>query len=105
MIERLLEIAKQNPEGFTVYTSTLQHVKKGWVVALKETQNCFGEDGLKKALEFAKVTGTIGGWKEKKLFYFDAVQLYDNEEDATKAGIENEQIAIFNIETSKLKFL
>lgn len=103
MIERLLEIAKENPDGFTVYTSTLQHVKRGWVVALKETQNCFGEDGLKKVLTYD--TGYVGGWKEKKLFYFDAVQIYHNEEEATKAGIENEQIAIFNIETSRLKFL
>lgn len=103
MIDKIMQIAKENPLGFTVYTSNLEHVKSGWVVALKETQNSFGVDGLAKVL--AMKTDCIGGWKEKDLFYFDAVLLFDNEEEATRKGIENEQIAIFNIEQSRLKFL
>lgn len=103
MIEQIIQIAKENPDGFTIYTETLEHVKKGWVVAIKETQNSFGAQGLEKVLTFK--TGTVGGWKEKSLYYFDAVVLFDNEEEATKFGLENEQIAIFNIEQSRLKFL
>lgn len=105
MISKLIEIAKQNPDGFTVYTSTLEHVKKGWVIALKETQNSFGVEGLKRVLEVAKTTGTLGGWKEGDLFYWDAVILVETEEEATRLGIENEQIAVFNIEQARLKFL
>lgn len=105
IIERLKEIAEDYPNGFTAYTLTLQPVKRGWVVANRETQNCFGDEGLKKALTVAYRTGTIGGWLENERWYWDAVVIYDNEDEATKAGIENEQIAIYNIETNYLKFL
>lgn len=104
--EKLKKIADENPRGFTVWTTDLSPVKKGWVVAMKETQNSFGDAGLKKALEVAEKTSkVIGGWKEKQQFYWDAVLLYQNEQEATIAGIENQQIAIYNIETNYLKFL
>jgi hypothetical protein len=106
LIERLKEIADEYPSGFTVYTTDLMPVKKGWIVAIKETQNCFGDEGLMKALEVAQRTSqVVGGWKDKELFYWDAVLVFKDEEQATKAGIENEQIAIYNIETNYLKFL
>ena len=104
--EQLKKIADENPNGFTVWTTDLAPVKSGWVVAMKETQDSFGDAGLKRALEVAEKTSkVIGGWKEKKQFYWDAVLLYDNETEATKAGIENEQIAIYNIENNFLKYL
>ena len=106
IIERLKQIAEENPNGFTVYTTNLKPVKSGWVVANKETQNCFGDEGLQKALTIAQSSSqTLGGWKEKQLFYWDAVMLYDNEEEATKAGIEHQQLAIYQIENNYLKFL
>jgi hypothetical protein len=105
-IERLKQIASEYPNGFTVYTTNLEPVKSGWVVALKETQNSFGDEGLIKALEVAQRTSkVVGGWKEKDLFYWDAVLIFNNEDEATKAGIENEQIAIYQIENNYLKFL
>lgn len=106
LIDKLKQIASESPNGFTVYTFNLQPVTKGWIVAMKETQNCFGDAGLKKALEVAiKTSNVIGGWKEGKKWYWDASLVYDNEDEATKAGIENEQIAIYHIETSYLKYL
>lgn len=76
------------------------------MVARKETQNSFGEDGLRKVLEVAlRTSKTVGGWKDEKLFYWDAVMVFENEDEATKAGIENEQLAIYQIETNKLKWL
>lgn len=102
----LKQLASENPNGFTVYTTDLTPVKQGWCVAQKETQNCFGDEGLRKALEVAiKTSQVIGGWKEGKKFYWDAILIFDSEADATKAGIENEQIAIYNIETNYLKYL
>ena len=106
MIERLKQLAVENPNGFTVYTTTLEPVKKGWCVAMLETQNCFGDEGLRKALEVAINTSqVIGGWKEGTRFYWDAILLFEEEEKATKAGIENQQIAIYQIETNYLKFI
>ncbi len=105
-INRLKQIAADNPNGFTVWTTDLTPVKKGWVVAMKETQNCFGDAGLQKALEVAEQTSkVIGGWKNEDEFYWDAVLLFATETDATMAGKENEQIAIYNIETNYLKFI
>jgi hypothetical protein len=105
-IRALKKLAEQNPNGFTVYTTDLTPVKKGWSVAMKETQNLFGDAGLQKALEVAKNTSqVIGGWKEGIKFYWDAVLIFNNEAEATEAGIENEQIAIYNIETNYLKYL
>lgn len=103
---QLWQIAEQNPEGFTVILPSLQFAKTGWVVALKETQNSFGPEGLAKALEVAiKTSKAIGGWQDGELFYWDAVMLYENEEDATQAGKENEQMAIYHLETGRLKWL
>jgi hypothetical protein len=106
IINSLKRIAKENPSGFTVSLESLKFVKEGWVVAIKETQNSFGDVGLRKALQVAmKTSNTLGGWKEGEDFYWDAVIIFNNEEDATKAGVENEQIAIYNIETNFLKYL
>lgn len=105
-IKQLLKISDEYPNGFTVYTTNLEPVTKGWIVAMKETQNSFGLAGLHRALEVAINTSqVIGGWKEGKKFYWDAVMIFSNELEATKAGLENAQIAIYNIETNYLKFL
>lgn len=106
LIEKLKQIAKENPTGFTVYLKDLTPVKSGWVVALKETQNSFGDDGLKRVIEVATAkTGIVGGWNEEGKLWWDAVQIFEGEEMATKAGIENEQIAIFHIERAYVKYL
>jgi hypothetical protein len=106
LIEKLKEIAKENPSGFTVYLKDLTPVKEGWAVALKETQNSFGDEGLKRVIEVAtEKTGIVGGWTEDGKFWWDAVQIFDNEDAATKSGIENEQIAIYQIEANYLKYL
>ncbi len=106
LIKQLLEIATQNPAGFTVSLPDLKFLKTGWVVAKKETQNCFGRQGLKKALEVALNTSkTMGGWQDGPLFYWDAVEVYFDEETATQAGKRNEQLAIYQLETGRLKWL
>ncbi len=106
LIEKLKEIAKENPAGFTVYLKDLSFVKEGWSVALKETQNSFGDEGLKKVIAVAsEKTGIVGGWNEQGELWWDAVMIFDNEADATKAGMENEQIAIFHINEAYVKYL
>lgn len=104
--QELWKIAKANAEGFTVSLHNLKPITRGWVVALKETQNCFGQSGLQTAFDVAiKTSKIIGGWKNGKDYYFDACITFDNEADAIKAGNENHQIAIYQIETNTLRFL
>jgi hypothetical protein len=106
IINELKQIAEQNPNGFTVSLPDLQPVTSGWIVAMKETQNCFGNVGLEIALEVAlKTSKIIGGWKEGKKWYWDASLIYNDEKEAVRAGLENGQIAIYNIETATLLYI
>lgn len=103
---KILQIAQQNPEGFTVEIPNCEFVKSGWVIALKETQNSFGLEGLQKVIQVAiEKTNTVGGWKNENDYYYDACIVVSDEDEATKLGIENEQIAIYNIEQNRVKFL
>ena len=106
LINKLKEIARRNPHGFTVYLDNLRPVTSGWSVALKETQNSHSDEGLKHVIAVANAkTGIVGGWSEDGKFWWDAVLIFDNEEEATIAGHQNEQIAIYYIEKNYVKFL
>lgn len=48
LIEAIKEIARKNPDGFTISIKDLSHVERGWVVAMMETQNSFGDEGLER---------------------------------------------------------
>lgn len=62
--------------------------------------------GPRKVIETSQRTSYImGGWKEGKFFYYDTVWVFEEKEKAIQAGIENEQIAIYNIETATLIYL
>ena len=113
VIAKVAAIAALNPSGFTVDAATLQPVTAGYAVAMKQTQNSFGTEGL------AKVANTIeelqagaekiglniddrlafGGWydSESGLYYYDATVIFEDREEAIEAGRANEQIAIFDL--------
>ena len=100
-LEKFLSIAKANPEGFTIKLNG-EAVTSGYCVAVAETQDSFGEEGLEKVLQYAEANGTaIGGWlnHENGEYYFDAVQIIADREEAVKIGVANEQIAIFHLDT------
>ncbi len=101
IIAKIKKIAAQNSDGFTILLPTLEHAKRGWVVALAETQDSFGDEGLEKVLRIAQLKQTaLGGWEHKGKFYWDAVLLIPDRETAERLGRENGQIGIFNIETA-----
>ena len=105
MVEKILKIANQNPNGFTV-TKELKKVITGYVVATLETQNSFGIEGLKKVIAFAFKNDTcIGGWKEEDLFYFDASKVFTDKEEAIKEGLKNKQIAIYDLDNNEVIYL
>jgi len=103
MIEALKEIAKQNPQGFTVDLN-LNPVTSGYVIAVPETQNCFGDQGLEKVLEIARDNGyCIGGWlnRENGRFYWDASLIVRDLEEAKEIGRKFNQIAIFDLDEQR----
>ena len=105
LFEAILAIAKHNPDGFTVDLTTLKKVTKGISVAYLETQDSFGEEGLKRVLNHAEMhEKKVGGWlnEENQEFYFDSVRIFTNLEEAKRFGRENKQIAIFDISHMRL---
>ena len=50
LFKAIQAIAEANPDGFTVDLTTLKKVTKGISVAYLETQDSFGEEGLKEFL-------------------------------------------------------
>lgn len=102
IFQKIKEIAEANPNGFTISILDFKAQEKGFCVAMKETQNCFNDEGLKKAIKIAKqTTNIVGGWldKENDLFYYDAIMIVEDLETALKLAKENKQIAIFDLET------
>ncbi|GAB2553277.1 hypothetical protein [Amycolatopsis magusensis] len=108
MFETILRIAEENTFGFTFNLQTSRLVKFGVVVAYQETQNCFGVEGLKKAISHAvSHDQVVGGWlnSENGQFYFDSCKVFNFRKAAIEFGREQKQIAIFdltNLEEIKL---
>lgn len=96
------KIAQENPAGFTINKKTLQPISKGYAVAISETQDSFGSEGLDKVMEFAKPSfvDAYGGWLNEKNgeYYYDAVMVVDELRTALFLGFRNKQIAIFDLE-------
>lgn len=109
VISSVAAIAAMSPEGFTVDAANLQPVTTGFAVAMKQTQNSFGAEGLAKVanvIEELQASGNLdgrtlafGGWydSESGLYYYDATVIFQNRAEAIEAGRANDQIAIFDL--------
>lgn len=98
-------IAAANPDGFTYDTVTNQMQTTGYAVALAETQNSHGAEGLARVIELIESGTTraeyVGGWldQERGLYYYDATVVVDNLAEAIELGRVNGQLAIFHLDT------
>lgn len=102
LFDRVWEYSEENPDGFTLNIETFKTVKKGIAVAYYATQDCYGKQGLNFALNHALTNNKIlGGWLnvENEHYYFDSIRIFTELIKAIQFGIENKQIAIFNITT------
>lgn len=100
MLNIILEIAKQNPYGFTYNLNTKTFVKFGICVAYNATQNSFDEAGAASAIAHAlNHCGIIGGWfnSENGRYYFDSVRIFRDRNEAIAFGLAEKQIAIFDL--------
>ena len=101
----LANIAIANKEGYTVNAATLQPVKTGYAVAVADTQNSFGLEGLANVVKYVEEHPEInafGGWynSENGKFYFDATIIVGDLDQALELGRVNKQIAIFDLKNS-----
>jgi fructokinase len=92
-------IAELSPAGFTRRIADLETVTTGYSVAYRETQDGYGDAGLRAAIDHAtQHAGFVGGWLDTQTgrYYFDSVRIFDNEAEAIRFGRENGQLAIWN---------
>lgn len=102
----LAAIAMANKEGFTVDAANLQPVTSGYAVAVADTQNSFGFEGLANVVKYVSAHPEInafGGWynSEDNKYYFDATVIVNDLEAAKELGRVNKQIAIFDLANLK----
>lgn len=98
----LAAIAIANKDGFMVDAANLQPVKSGYAVAVAETQNSFGLDGLANVIKYVSEHPEInafGGWynKENNMYYFDATVIVEDLAAALDLGRMHKQIAIYDL--------
>lgn len=100
-ISTIAAIAAMNAAGFTIDAKTFQPISEGYAVAIAETQNSFGLQGIANVLSAINEgkANAIGGWYDEQtgLYYYDAVQVFDKWDDAYKAALANEQLAFFDL--------
>lgn len=102
LVNAIFEIAKENPEGFTVEVPSLKPVTGGYIAAYAATQNSFGRKGLEKVISHALEHGrVIGGWRnaENRKFYFDSNAVFADKDAAIEFGRKNKQIAVFDLDS------
>lgn len=102
----LATIAMNNKEGYTVNAATLQPVTTGYAVAVADTQNSFGLEGLANVVKYVSEhpeVNAFGGWynSENNLYYYDATVIVDDLATAKELGRINNQIAIFDLANLK----
>ena len=102
----LAAIAINNKEGFTVNAANLQPVTTGYAVAVADTQNSFGFEGLANVVKYVSEHPNInafGGWynSENNMYYFDATVIVEDLAAAMELGRINKQIAIFDLANLK----
>lgn len=102
----LAEMRIEFPDGFVLGFGQLIPIESGWVVTLKGASNFEGDKGMKEAISIANQTSRmIGGWRDGNEMFWDVVMIFDDEDEATRAGIENNNLFIYQIETAKIKWL
>lgn len=101
LLTRVWGYSKNFPHGFTLNIETFKPVAYGICVGYIETQNCFGFEGLKRAIEHALLHQMIvGGWQgDNELYYFDSVKIFKSSQlqKAIEFGKLNEQQAIYDL--------
>lgn len=104
LIERLLEIAAENPKGFTVTIPDCEPVTSGYAIGHRDTQNCHGEKGLKKVVEHSlQTTGVVGGWQGyNDRYYYDTVIIVQDGHEALDLKEEHKQAAIYHLDTGRI---
>lgn len=96
----------ENPSGFTIDITIFETPKEGIVVSYEATQNSFGKEGLRKAIQHARSHAHIvGGWLNcnDKQCYFDSDTIFQENmlDETIKWAKKNNQSAIYVLSEKK----
>ena len=114
---RLFEALKSG--GFTIHDPSGEVPTSGWVVALsKDTERSFpfnvspsrAQREIRKYRsqhwkELQDPSTFYGGWLDGDQAYLDISQVFDDKEEAIRAGRERDQLAIFHLDTFETLYL
>lgn len=104
-IATLAAFAAANPSGFTIDARTGEIPASGYCVAIAQTQNSHGPEGLARVLSLIQSGTTratcIGGWLDTETgrYYYDATVVLTDRAEAIALGRANKQLAIFHLDT------
>lgn len=103
LASKVAKFAETNKDGFTLCINTLKPITSGIAASYKATQNSFSETDLQSVISHAlSHGGVVGGWYNSKdgKYYFDSNKVFKTNElaEAIQFGLNNEQIAIFDID-------
>lgn len=98
----LAAIAMANKDGFTVDAATLQPVTNGYAVAVADTQDSFGFNGLANVIKYVSEhpeVNAYGGWynSDNNMYYYDAIVIVNDLAAAEEVGRANKQLAIYDL--------
>lgn len=104
LVKNLLRIAAENPKGFTVKIPECEPVTSGYAIGHRDTQNCFGEKGLKKVVEHSlQTTQVVGGWKGYNgRYFFDTVIITHDGSEAIDLKHDHQQAAIYHLDSGRV---
>lgn len=102
----LTAIATTNTDGYTVNAKTLQQITIGYAVAVAETQNSFGPEGLAKVIQYVQdhpEVDAFGGWynSEDRQYYYDATIIVPTKSEAIELARINKQLAFYCLDNGK----
>ena len=100
--EMLQAVATMCPDGFTIDKNTFKPITSGYSVAVADTQNSFDNAGCARVVAYAakhNEVNALGGWlnTENGKYYYDAVIVCEDLNEAIALGKAHGQIAIFDL--------
>ena len=102
--ERIWNLSKFRPDGFTVDVRSLEMPTEGIAVAYLATQGCHSREDLTAVVRHAlEHGGYVGGWYDSVsgIYFFDSTCLFpeDQLEEALRFARANNQLAVYILST------
>lgn len=102
-LAKVYKVSRRNRDGYTV-DNKMRPITSGYSIAVKETQDSHGIWGLVRTTFHSLRHGyNFGGWLDTTTgrYYYDSVAIEQDEATAIAKGLENDQIAIYNLTDGK----